>query len=337
MTTIRQLIQTNPIKANELFAKLVDTSESAIKTREKLFADLREELELLSELEEKHLFPVLWKHKQTKDLVADAIDDNKRMRKILAELDKTPRSSEEFGSKVAELRTVFQQHVRDEKKDLLPAVLKALSDEEAQAIVESIGDRKAEIEEEKRSEADERRAAARQVREQAENAQQAAETVVATLWTGPKAAERTAQRAQDAARTGLGTMAEVAQRTSDQVIHAFNRTGEQAHDLALQSSQSLAVMTEAGNILTRGFADISREWFSLMQAQLQRNVDGFTALARCRSIPDFIELQSELVRDRLQETIDGVRRIATVSTRVADQATQTISTQLPKNPPRRAA
>jgi hypothetical protein len=220
---------------------------------------------------------------------------------------------------------------------LLPAVLKALSDEEAQAIVESIGDRKAEIEEEKRSEADERRAAARQVREQAENAQQAAETVVATLWTGPKAAERTAQRAQDAARVGLGTMAEVAQRTSDHVIHAFNRTGEQAHDLALQSSQSLAIMTEAGNILARGFADISREWFSLMQAQLRRNVDGFTALARCRSMPDFIECQNGLMRDRLQETVDGVRRMTAVSTRVADETAQTISTQLPKNTPRRAA
>jgi hypothetical protein len=337
MTTIRQLIQTNPIKATELFAKLVDTSESAIKTREKLFADLREELELLSELEEKHLFPVLRKHEQTKDLVADAIDDNKRMRKILAELDKTPRSSEEFGSKVAELRTVFQQHVRDEKKDLLPAVLKALSDEEAQAIVESIGDRKAEIEEEKRSEADERRSAARQVREQAENAQQAAETVVATLWTGPKAAERTAQRAQDAARVGLGTMAEAAQRTSDQVTQAFNRAGERAHDLAQQSSQNLAVMTEAGNILARGFADISQEWFSLMQAQLRRNVDGFSALARCRSIADLIECQNGLMRDRLQETIDGVRRVTAVSTRVADETTQTVSTQLRKNTPRRAA
>jgi hypothetical protein len=296
-------------------------------------ADLTEELELLTELEEKHLFPVLRKHKQTKDLVADAIDDNRRMRKLLADLDKTPRNSEEFGSKVAELRTVFQQHVRDEKKDLLPAVLKALSDEEAQAIVESVGDRRAEIEEEKRSEADERRAAARQVREQAENVQQAAETVVATLWSGPKAAERTAQRAQDAARTGLGTMAEAAQRTSDQVMQAL----KQAHDLALQSSQNLAVMTEAGNILSRGFADISQEWFSLMQAQLQRNVDGFTALARCRSIPDFIELQSELVRDRLQQTVDGVGRMTAVSTRIADETTQTVSTQLRKNTPRRAA
>ena len=117
MTTIRQLIQTSPIKANELFAKLVDTSEGATKTRERLFADLTEELELLTELEEKHLFPVLRKHKQTKDLVAEAVEDNKRMRKLLAELDKTPRDSAEFGSKVAELRTVFQQHVRDEKKE----------------------------------------------------------------------------------------------------------------------------------------------------------------------------------------------------------------------------
>ena len=38
-----------------------------------------------------------------------------------------------------ELKKIFQQSVRDEKKELLPAVLKALSDEEAQAVVESMG------------------------------------------------------------------------------------------------------------------------------------------------------------------------------------------------------
>ena len=100
MTPIRQLIQTTPTKANELFVRLGDTSESAVKTRARLLADLKEELELLTELEEKHLFPVLRKHKQTKDLVADAIGDNKQMRKLLAELDKTPPESAEFGGKV---------------------------------------------------------------------------------------------------------------------------------------------------------------------------------------------------------------------------------------------
>ena len=127
MTTIRQLIQTSPAKANELFARLVDTSDTAVKTREKLFSDLKEELELLAKLEEEHLFPVLRKHKETKELVAEAIDDNKQMRKILlTELETTPRDGEEFAHQGGRAAQLFQQHVRDEKNELLPAVLKVV-------------------------------------------------------------------------------------------------------------------------------------------------------------------------------------------------------------------
>ena len=99
MPTIRQLIQTSPAKANELFAKLAETSPNAVKTRERLFADLKEELELQMRLEEQHLFPVLRKRKETKDLVPDALNDNKETRKALAELERTPKESEEFASK----------------------------------------------------------------------------------------------------------------------------------------------------------------------------------------------------------------------------------------------
>ena len=41
MTTIKQLIQTSPAKANELFARLVETSDNAVKTRERLMVDLK--------------------------------------------------------------------------------------------------------------------------------------------------------------------------------------------------------------------------------------------------------------------------------------------------------
>src|SRR5215218_10361138 len=170
MTTIRQLLQTSPAKANDLFAELVDTSDSAVKTREKLFSDLQAELELLATLEEEHLFPVLRRHKETKALVAEALNDNKQTRKLVAELEQTPKESEEFATKVAELRKVFQQSVRDDKNELLPAILKALSDEEAQAIVEKIEAEKAEIEEARRAEAEQRRAEARFQREQEERA-----------------------------------------------------------------------------------------------------------------------------------------------------------------------
>ena len=214
MTTIRQLIQTSPTRANELLARLVDTSDSAVKTRDRLFTELKEELELLTELEEKHLFPVLRKHKETKELVAGAIDDNKQLRKILTELDQIPRDGEEFGTKVAELRTIFQQHVRDEKNELLPAILKALSDEEAQAIVEKIEAEKAEIEEARRAEAEQRRAEARHEREQEENA----------LAVQEEAAER-GQRTRVAVQ---------------ETVEAVAKTGEVAAESAKQVVQSTA-------------------------------------------------------------------------------------------------
>src|SRR5437763_15112049 len=100
MPTIRQLIQTSPAKANELFAKLAETSGFAVKTRERLFAELREELELPMRCEEQHLFPVLRKRKETKDLVSGALNDNKETRKALTDFERTPKESGEFASKV---------------------------------------------------------------------------------------------------------------------------------------------------------------------------------------------------------------------------------------------
>ena len=74
--SFRVLMQAGPAKANELFAKLSDTSDGAVKTREKLFAELKAELELHTSLEEQHLFPILRRNAETKGLVADAIKDS---------------------------------------------------------------------------------------------------------------------------------------------------------------------------------------------------------------------------------------------------------------------
>jgi len=129
MTNNKQFSQTPPDKVNELFAKLLDTSDGAIKTREQLFSDLRAELELLASIQEEHLFPVLRKHKETRDLVPDPLNDNMQTRALLDELENTPKDSEEFARKIEDLRRVFQQHIRDDRKELLPVVLKVLSEQ----------------------------------------------------------------------------------------------------------------------------------------------------------------------------------------------------------------
>jgi hypothetical protein len=352
MTTIRQFIQSSPNRANELFAKLVDTSESAVKTREKLFTDLKEELELLARMEEQHLFPVLKKHKDLKDLVRDALQDNKATMKLLTELDHTPKDTEEFGTRVAELHKVFQQHVRDEKKELLPAVLKALTDEEAETVIENIEAGKAEIEEAKRAEAEERRdqarrerekaeaeqaridaakraeaqerrAAAQIEREEAERVQQAAERVVNAAWAGPRTAERAAKTAQQAVQTGLSAASEVAQRTTERVGEVLGAARQRGDEITQRASQNLESFAQSGTALARGMQDVSSECLSMVQERMQKNLDGINAVVRSRTLPELMAAQGLLFRENLELTISNSRRIVELSTRIADTTTRT--------------
>ena len=60
-------MQAGPSKAMQLFGRLSETSDSAIKTRERRFAELKTGLEQHVDLEEQHLFPILRKQPETKD------------------------------------------------------------------------------------------------------------------------------------------------------------------------------------------------------------------------------------------------------------------------------
>lgn len=163
--TLRSLMR--PAKANELFAKLSETSDGAVKTRERLFAELKADLEFHTSLEEQHLFPVLRRNRETKDLVADAIRDNKELRAKVAELDGMAKNDAIFSERLSELQKVFRQHARD-RKELLPAVQLALSEEQVQGVTDKMEAGIAGAEQAKQDEAEERRAKARQEREEAE-------------------------------------------------------------------------------------------------------------------------------------------------------------------------
>jgi phasin family protein len=138
------------------------------------------------------------------------------------------------------------------------------------------------------------------------------------------------EEAQDAMRSGLSSASENARRFTDQVTQAYGIAGEGREKLTRQGAQSLEMMTQAGTMMTRGVQDLSREWFSLMQERLQKNVDDFGELARCQSLPDFMAAQSNIMRHNLEQSIKGTRRIAEVATRVANEAGQALTAETKK-------
>jgi hypothetical protein len=327
MTNNKQFSQTPPDKVNELFAKLLDTSDGAVKTREQLFSDLRAELELLASIQEEHLFPVLRKHKETRDLVPDALNDNMQTRALLDELENTPKDSEEFARKIEDLRRVFQQHIRDDRKELLPVVLKVLSEQEVDAVVESIEGEIAEAAETKQAEAEERRVATRRNRKQLETAQKAAEGIATAVRVGAEQGGKLTRTAQEALQSNLATVSEAAQQSTGQAIQLFGLSGSGTRELADQTLQNLRAVARSNGVLLNEAQDATWEWLGLSQKRLLKNLDGMNALMKCRTVQDLVAVQSSLIRDNLEQTIESSRRIAERTLQVTETAAQTLTTQ----------
>ena len=107
-------------------------------------------------------------------------------------------------------------------------------------------------------------------------------------------------RAEDVVKTGIGA----AQRVAEEFGRVLG-VGGQNENLTRQATQNLEAITETGSVLIRGFQDVSREWFEVMQERLRRNAEGMTKLAQCRTLPDLAAVQSDLARDNLNQIIDA--------------------------------
>jgi len=127
-------------------------------------------------------------------------------------------------------------------------------------------------------------------------------------------------------RTDEATGADGVRRVADEFGRVFGLTG-QNEDLTRQATQNLEAITQTGSVLARGFQELSREWLDLVQERFQKNAEGVTRLAQCRTLPDLAAAQSDLVRDNLQQIIDVTRRVAERSMRVADEAGKAIAAE----------
>jgi iron-sulfur cluster repair protein YtfE (RIC family) len=355
--SLRTLLQAGPAKANELFARLSETSEGAVKTREKLYAELKAELELHTSLEEQHLFPVLRRNAETKDLVTEAIKDNRELRAKLAELEAQPKNDEAFPERLKDLQRLFRQHARDEKRELLPAVQRALSEQQVQNVTQKIEAGVAEAEKARHDDAEARRAQARQDREEAERQaaqqaaaerareaaieqarQQEAEQRQAKLRQERAEAEHrvaqeaAARQAEEAAKRRAHEAAEAAARTATAVpMNAF-RTAETAVDNAQRVGAEIRGVTGIYLDAAMRMVPDLQEVASLPRVAVSALTDirstwiewmGQTALARAQMSQDLLrqaaEQQQRFTADAMQSWMEHNARVMQITMRAAQQ------------------
>jgi phasin family protein len=168
-----------------------------------------------------------------------------------------------------------------------------------------------------------------------EQIDRAAESVKKTAEEATRAGADMARRVGETTRSnlesGLDSTVQTFKRVTDQFTQVLGFAGPQADEMARKSAQNLEAVSQASTVLTKGAQEISREWFDVMQDRLAKNIDAMSRLAGCRSLQDFLTVQSEITRDRLGDAVNSGRRIAEVSLRVADEAARIIQAQAGRN------
>lgn len=126
-----KLLKLDHREVEKLFSKIEKSSDSAVKTREKTFMQLAQELEVHTAVEEQILYPRLREIKALKETINEAFEEHHVAKQLLAEIPKMSAEDEQWKAKVTVLKEIIEHHVEEEEKELFPKALKALGKAES--------------------------------------------------------------------------------------------------------------------------------------------------------------------------------------------------------------
>ncbi|WP_404378814.1 hemerythrin domain-containing protein [Caenispirillum salinarum] len=137
MPVIYDMLHQDHEKVKHALTQILDTTDGAEKTREKLFSQVKHDLELHTKFEEEVFYPNFReaKHDQeAKEEVKDALNEHDEAKSMLSEMEKMDKTSDDFVEKVQKLKSALEHHISDEEDEMFPQARKTMSDEDAQAM-----------------------------------------------------------------------------------------------------------------------------------------------------------------------------------------------------------
>jgi hemerythrin superfamily protein len=131
-----QLLKDDHKKVEKIFSDM-----EGKENRQRLFPDLDRELSVHAEIEEKVFYPATKEAEPTRDLVLESIEEHKQIKMVLADLEQTDKTTEEWGAALKVLKEDVMHHVGEEENELFPKVKKVLSKQQ----LEDLGTRMEEL------------------------------------------------------------------------------------------------------------------------------------------------------------------------------------------------
>lgn len=129
-----ELLKSDHDKMRAIFEKLKPTTERAVKTREELFARLKQELDVHAHIEETILYPEIKNAAETHDITLEGYEEHHVIDVLLKELAVMPVGTEEWGAKLKVLKENFEHHIKEEEEDMFKSVRDILGKERVEEL-----------------------------------------------------------------------------------------------------------------------------------------------------------------------------------------------------------
>ena len=136
MPTIFDTLKRDHRKVKDELRKISATTSRAAKTREKLFNQIKSELEVHTRFEEEVFYPAVRKVPGLSSNVGDALHEHDEAKSMLQALGRMDKTSNEFIEKLQELRQALDHHIKDEEQEMFPKAREGIAREDAEAMAE---------------------------------------------------------------------------------------------------------------------------------------------------------------------------------------------------------
>ena len=141
-----KLLEEDHEKVKKLLSDLDDTTERGVKTREELFARIKQELLVHETLEEELLYPTLKEHDKTKEVSLEGYEEHHVVNEIMAELEETPVDDEKWAAKFAVMKENVEHHIEEEEDEMFKKGRQVLDQDQIDALGERMQQRKKALE-----------------------------------------------------------------------------------------------------------------------------------------------------------------------------------------------
>jgi len=123
-----EMLKNDHAKVSSLFEQREATTDTT--TRQGLFTQVKQELDVHTHIEETILYPALKQPAETREITEEAYEEHQEVKDLLAELAATPADSEEWSDMIVELKENVEHHVEEEESEMFPKARTVLSAEQ---------------------------------------------------------------------------------------------------------------------------------------------------------------------------------------------------------------